>query len=100
MKNIQLTKQAKKKLELIKKSHPKIAKNISASILNLKEGDEVYKGETLQGYSDFRKIRVSKYRIIYTFTSDLVTVAIVDKRETVYQTFTHLMKNSQFLGNK
>jgi mRNA-degrading endonuclease YafQ of YafQ-DinJ toxin-antitoxin module len=55
MKNLQLTKQAKKKLALIKKSHPKIEKNISAVVLNLKEGDEVYKGETLQGYSDFRK---------------------------------------------
>ena len=69
MRAIQLTKQAKKKLQAIQKSAPKVAK----------------------------KIRFSKYRIIYTFDETTVTVAIVDKRETVYQTFAHLIKNSNFL---
>jgi addiction module RelE/StbE family toxin len=97
MRDIKLTKQAKKKLQVIQKSHPKIAKTISTTILGLKQGAEVVKGESLQGYSEFKKIRVSKYRIIYTFDTETVTVAIIDKRETVYQTFTHLMKNSSFL---
>lgn len=97
MREIRLTKQAKKKLQLIKKSNPQIAKKISEQILNLKDGNYVFNAESLQGYSEFKKIRVSKYRIIYTFNEISVTVAIVDKRETVYQTFTHLVKSSNFL---
>ena len=97
MRAIRLTKQAKKKLQIIQKSHPKIAKTLSVIILGLKCEVETVKGESLQGYSEFKKIRVSKYRIIDTFDAETVTVAIVDKRETVYQTFVHLMKNSNFL---
>jgi hypothetical protein len=41
--------------ESYKKSQPKIAKNISASILNLKEGGEVYKGETHKDIATFKK---------------------------------------------
>ena len=97
MRAIQLTKQAKKKLQAIQKSAPKVAKKISEQILHLKEDDNVLLFESLQGYSEFKKIRFSKYRIIYTFDETTVTVAIVDKRETVYETFTHLIKNSNFL---
>lgn len=97
MRQIKLTKQAKKKLQAIQKSHPKIAKTISSIILGLKENAAAVNGEMLQGYSEFKKIRVSKYRIIYTYDVESVTITIIDKRETVYQTFTHLMKNSHFL---
>jgi mRNA-degrading endonuclease RelE of RelBE toxin-antitoxin system len=54
-------------------------------------------GESLQGYSKFKKIRVGKFRFIYTLQDEILLIAIIEKRETVYQTFEHLYKNSNFL---
>jgi mRNA-degrading endonuclease RelE of RelBE toxin-antitoxin system len=46
------------------------------------------------GYSEFKKIRAGKYRLIYTLRDQIILIAIIEKRETVYQTFEHLFKNS------
>ena len=97
MRALVLTKQAGKKLKLINKSTPKIAKLIKKSLLLLAEDVELIRGEPLQGYIKFKKFRVGKYRIIYTYNEDTVTVAILEKREIVYQTFEHLIKNSNLL---
>jgi addiction module RelE/StbE family toxin len=84
MRLIKLTKQARKKLQTIQKSHPKIAKTISAIILGLKEDVDMVNGEMLQGYSEFKKVRVSKYRIIYTYDAESVTITKLINQITIY----------------
>ncbi len=59
--------------------------------------EDLISGESLQGYSQFKKVRAGKFRLIYTFQEELILIAIIEKRETVYETFEHLFKNSKFL---
>jgi len=44
-----------------------------------------------------KKIRIGKFRLIYTFETEIILVAVIEKRETVYQTVEHLFKHSNFL---
>jgi len=90
-----LTKQAFKVLKLLSKNDPKIAKKIKGVINDLRH--DAISGESLQGYRQFKKIRAGKYRLIYAYQEELLLITIIEKRETVYQTFTHLIKNSNFL---
>lgn len=93
MKDYKLTKQALKKLKKLAKSNPKLATQIADHIEALRE--ETITGETLAQYTNFKKVRVRDFRIIYTLTEDdILLIAIVDKRETVYATFEQLFKNS------
>ena len=95
MRDYKLTKQAFKRLKLLAKNDIKTAKKLKEVILQLRE--DLINGESLQGYSKFKKIRVGKFRLIYTFQEETILIAIIEKRETVYQTFEHLFKNSDFL---
>ena len=95
MRDFKLTKQALKKLSFLAKNDNKTAKKIKEVISKLRE--DTLEGESLQGYSQFKKIRVGKMRLIYTYQGELLLIAIIEKREEVYQTFTHLVKKSQFL---
>lgn len=97
MREYRLTKQAFKKLKWLAKNDSKTAKKIKGIIEKLKE--DLISGESLQGYSHFKKIRSWDYRLIYTFQKEVILIAIIDKREIVYQTFEHLLKNSIFLDN-
>jgi len=90
-----LTKQAFKVLKLLSKNDPKTAKKIKAIITDLR--NDAISGESLQGYRQFKKIRAGKYRLIYNVQEELLLITIIEKRETVYQTFAHLVKNSNFL---
>ena len=54
-------------------------------------------GEALRGHTDFFKVRVGKYRLIHTTQNDVLIIAIIEKRETVYETFQHLLKHSDGL---
>ncbi|MEM6406592.1 MAG: type II toxin-antitoxin system RelE/ParE family toxin [Pseudomonadota bacterium] len=91
-----LTKLALKQLKKIAKSDHHIASRVKEMILSLSNGS-VY-GEALQGQPDFFKIRVGKYRIIYTVVGGDIIVALIEKRETVYKTFQHLMKHTGLSG--
>ena len=95
MANYKLTKQAIKQLKKLVKSDMKMAKRIKTA-LSLIDNEEAL-GETLQGYSEFFKVRVGKYRLIHTKIDDVRIIALVEKRETVYKTFKHLLENSSFL---
>ena len=95
MKAIKLTKQALKALKLLSKNDINTAKRLKNIIEKLSSNSIV--GESLQGYSQFKRIKAGKYRLIYTHQEELVLIAIIEKRETVYQTFAHLLKNSSFL---
>jgi len=79
----------------LSKNNPKIAIKIK-SIINELRNDAI-SGESLQGYRQFKKVRAGKYRLIYAHQDELLLITIIEKRETVYQTFTHLMKSSNFL---
>lgn len=93
MKDYKLTKQAVKKLKKLSKSNPKLATQIADHIIDLRKS--IIIGEVLTNYTQFNKIRVRDFRIIYTLTdSDILLIAIIDKRETVYGTFEQLLKNS------
>jgi mRNA-degrading endonuclease RelE of RelBE toxin-antitoxin system len=71
------------------------AKRVKLVITALSEGNIT--GEALQVYSDFFKIRVGKFRLIHTMIDRVIVVAIIEKRETIYKTFKHLMEKSDFL---
>ena len=43
-------------------------------------------------------MRFGKFRLIHTTIDDVLIVDIIEKREAVYQTFEHLIKNSDFLN--
>lgn len=77
------------------KNDPKVAKKIKTIINNLRNG--LITGEILQGYRQFKKIRAGKYRLIYTYQEEILLITIIEKRETVYQTFAHLAKCTNFL---
>ena len=96
MRDYKLTKQAFKTLKLLSKNDLKTAKRIKELINKLRE--DSISGESLQGYSQFKKIRIGKYRLIYIYQQELVVIALIEKRETVYQTFSHLLKKSDFLA--
>jgi len=87
--NYRLTKQATKQLRNLKKS------DIKTAIISLIKHE--LKWEVLQGSTDFFKIRIGKYRLIYTKINDKLIIAIIEKRETVYKTFQHLLEKSKFL---
>jgi len=89
----QFTKQAFKKLKQISKADKTTANRIKKIILNLAEDPTL--GESLQGYSEFKKNRIGKYRIIHTLQNKILLIAIIEKRETIYQTFKHLINNSE-----
>jgi len=90
-----LTKQAFKVLKSLSKNNPKIAKKIKGIINDLRS--DAISGESLQGYRQFKKIRAGKYRLIYSYQEELLVITIIEKRETIYQTFAHLVKNSNVL---
>ena len=92
-----LTKQAFKQLKRVDKSDKNTAKRIKSTLLLLSAGD--IQGEALQGYPDFFKIRIGKYRLIHTRVDGVLIIAIIEKRETVYQTFQHLTAKSDFLNS-
>jgi mRNA-degrading endonuclease RelE of RelBE toxin-antitoxin system len=96
MRAYKLTKQAFKTLTALAKNDPKTAKKLKEIIEKLRQ--DLISGESLQGYSQFKKIRAGKFRLIYTLQEEIVLVAIIEKRETVYQTFEHLFKHSDFLN--
>ena len=95
MRDYKLTRQALKQLKLLAKNEIKTAKKLKDVIIQLRE--DLISGESLQGYSKFKKIRVGKFRLIYTLQEEILLIAIIEKRETVYSTFEHLLKNSSFL---
>ncbi|MFT5610062.1 MAG: mRNA-degrading endonuclease RelE of RelBE toxin-antitoxin system [Polaribacter sp.] len=91
MLNYRLSKQALKSLSKIEKSDKNLARRIDQKIVQLREQEIT--GEALQGASDYSKVRVGKYRIISTVRDNMLWVYIIEKRESVYQTFQHFLRN-------
>jgi mRNA-degrading endonuclease RelE of RelBE toxin-antitoxin system len=91
MLNYRLSKQALKSLTKIEKSDKSLARRIDQKIVQLRKQEIT--GEALQGASDYSKVRVGKYRIISTVRDNMLWVYIIEKRESVYQTFQHFLRN-------
>ena len=92
MRDYKFTKQVFKKLTDLSKNAPKIASHIKEIITNLRL--DLIEGENLTGYAEFKKLRAGKYRLIYTLRGEVLLIAVIEKRETVYATFKHLLKKS------
>ena len=90
----ELTKQAFRSLKKLTKSDPKTAKRIKQTIGDLRL--DPTKGEALQGYTKFKKVRIGKYRLIHSVQDGVLWIVIIEKRETVYLTFEHFFKNAKF----
>jgi len=90
--NYKLTKQSFKKLSQLINDDPKIAISIKEFINNLR-GNKM-KWEFLTGNSDFKKVRIWKYRLIYTIKENTLIIALIEKREIVYEIFKHMIKKS------
>lgn len=89
---VKLSKQAKKSLEKLERSDNTTARRIGLKISKLSRGEII--GEPLKGATNYSKVRVGKFRIISTIQDDVLLVFIIEKRESVYQTFQHLLKNT------
>lgn len=91
MLSYRLSKQAQKSLTKIEKSDKSLARRIDQKIIQLRKQEIT--GEALQGASDYSKVRVGKYRIISTVRDNMLLVYIIEKRESVYKTFQHFLRN-------
>ena len=59
MREYELSKQAIKKLKNLSKNDPKLATQVAYNILNLRK--DLIKGESLTGFTLYKKIRVRNY---------------------------------------
>jgi mRNA-degrading endonuclease RelE of RelBE toxin-antitoxin system len=91
MLSYRLSKQALKSLSKIEKSDKSLARRIDQKIVQLRKQEIT--GEALQGASDYSKVRVGKYRIISMVRDNMLLVYIIEKRESVYQTFQHFLRD-------
>ena len=94
---LEYSKQAGRTLKKLNKSDKTMAQRIVKAVKELQEGKG--NAESLSGHSDYKKSRVGKYRIITTIFEDetadneqVLRVFIVEKRETVYETFNHFLR--------
>jgi mRNA-degrading endonuclease RelE of RelBE toxin-antitoxin system len=91
MLSYRLSKQALKSLSKLEKSDKSLARRIDQKIVQLRKQEIT--GEALQGASDYSKVRVGKYRIISMVRDNMLLVYIIEKRESVYQTFQHFLRD-------
>jgi mRNA-degrading endonuclease RelE of RelBE toxin-antitoxin system len=91
MLSYRLSKQALKSLSKIEKTDKSLARRIDQKIVQLRKQEIT--GEALQGASDYSKVRVGKYRIISMVRDNMLLVYIIEKRESVYQTFQHFLRD-------
>jgi len=79
---IQLSKQAFKKLKIIKKSDYKYAKLIKDKLILIK--NKKVRLVQLKWYKWLYKERVWKYRIIFKYDINVVYIVILERRDLVY----------------
>jgi len=86
MHKIDITKAAGK---FIKKLPPKQYRQVVSTILALRENPTPNDSKQLSGYTEYNRVDIGEYRIIYRFDSDIVYIALVGKRndDDVYKRF-------------
>ncbi|MBT4289537.1 MAG: type II toxin-antitoxin system RelE/ParE family toxin [Deltaproteobacteria bacterium] len=86
MLKIDITKSAGK---FIKKLPPKQYRQVVSTIFNLRENPTPQDSKKLIGYSEYYRVDIGEYRIIYRFDSEILYIALVGKRndDQVYRQF-------------
>ncbi len=85
MLTVKLSKSVEKFLKNLQKKDSAIAKQIALKITALTLNPTPPSSLAIVGNSDFRRIRVGKYRVIYYFDEKNLFVTLVDKRDKVYK---------------
>jgi mRNA interferase RelE/StbE len=82
-------------LDFLKGLQPKIAAQISKKVLSLNVDPLPPDSKALVGYSDYYRVDVGEYRVVYRFTpeQDLVEIILVGKRndDDVYKKLKRLL---------
>jgi mRNA interferase RelE/StbE len=86
MYKIDITKAAGK---FIKKLPPKQYRQVVSTILALRENPTPNDSQQLSGYTEYHRVDIGEYRIIYRFDKDTVYIAVIGKRndDEVYKRF-------------
>lgn len=91
MRQIDFTKSAERSLRKLAESDQRIAKQIKIKLLTLLQEPQPTESLKMVGNPDYLRVRVGKYRIIYRYDATLLYVALIAKREIVYEEFARLM---------
>ncbi len=75
--------------KFVRKLDAKQFRQVLAKILKLREEPEPHDSKQLIGSSEYRRVDIGEYRIIYRVETDTVKIAVVGKRndDDVYQRF-------------
>ncbi len=85
MLKINLSKQAEKFLNQLNKKDKDSAKEVTKKILALCLEPKPQGSKILVGSSDFRRIRIAKFRVIYKFDKINLFITYIDKRDKIYK---------------
>jgi len=91
MRQIDFTKSAEKSLRKLAESDQRIAKQIKLKLLALLQEPQPQESLKMNGSTEYSRVRVGKYRIIYRFDEAMLYVVLIAKREIVYEEFARLM---------
>lgn len=92
MRQPNFTKSAEKSLRKLATSDQRIAKSIKNKILGLLKDPQPLDSLKMAGHSEYLRIRVGKYRIIYRYDADTLYIVLIDKRDIIYEEFAQLNK--------
>lgn len=84
MRELDFSTQATCKLKQLLKSNPEFTKKMIEEINHLCTEPIHGNTEKLSNYPGY-KIRKGKYRIVYTFTDDIVEIKLIDHRKDIYR---------------
>ncbi len=86
MYKIDITKSAGK---FLKKLPPKQYRQVVSTILALRENPTPNDSKQLTGYTEYHRVDIGEYRIVYRFDNDTVYIAVIGKRndDEVYKRF-------------
>ena len=88
---VDITKTAGK---FIKKLAPKQYKQIVGTIFSLRKNPTPHDSKQLSGFSEYQRVDIGEFRIIYRLDKDTVYIALVGKRndDEVYKRFKGIYK--------
>lgn len=91
MRQLDFTKSAERSLRKLAESDQRVAKQIKIKLLALLQEPQPRESLKMVGNPEYLRFRVGKYRIIYRFDETILYIALIAKREIVYEEFARLM---------
>lgn len=91
MRQLDFTKSAERSLRKLAESDQRIAKQVKIKLLVLLQEPQPLESLKMVGNPEYLRVRVGKYRIIYRFDETMLYIALIAKREIVYEEFARLM---------